>query len=148
MPAGYSGTPLPKKLGIKPGDRVGVVHGPEHLDDLLSGLPEGARTLALRSNAPRYDVILLFARDRRALDRTWARAHDRLSVDGGLWVAWPKKSSPLHADLGDAEVRAKGLREGLVDNKVCAVDEDWSGLRFVYRVDDRPEVRRRHESGG
>lgn len=141
MPVGYSGTPLPKKLGIKPGFRVGVVHPPDHLDTLLADLPEGARCLRLRAGAPRYDVILLFALNQRTLERAWARAAEALDTDGGLWVGWPKKSSPLHTDLAESFVRSLGLEAGLVDNKICAIDEDWSGLRFVYRVDDRPALR-------
>ena len=141
MPAGYSGTPLPKKLGIKAGHRVGVIRAPDHLDTLLEGLPAGARRLQFRATSPRYDVIMLFARNQRTLEREWARAVDRFDVDGGLWVAWPKKTSPLHADLGDSGVRGLGLDGGLVDNKVCAIDEDWSGLRFVFRVADRPALR-------
>lgn len=146
MPAGYSGTPLPKKLGIKPGHRVGVIRAPEHLDALLEGLPSGARRLQFRSTSPHYDVIMLFARDRRTLAREWTRAVGRLDIDGGLWVAWPKKTSALHVDLGDSGVRALGLAGGLVDNKVCAIDEDWSGLRFVYRVADRPALRAQREA--
>ena len=143
MPAGYSGTPLPKKLGIKVDHRVGAIRAPDHLATLLSHLPVGARLMKLRRGAPRYDVILLFAHTQGILEREWPRAAAHLSVDGGLWVAWPKKSSPLHRDLGDAQVRALGLAHGLVDNKVCAIDEDWSGLRFVHRVEDRPALRAR-----
>ncbi len=144
MPAGYSGTPLPTKLGIKPGHRVGVIRGLNHLSDLLGPLPDGATCVQFRAGAPRYDVVLLFARDRGTLHDEWDRALKGLHVNGGLWVGWPKKSSDLHSDLGDAGVRALGLGAGLVDNKVCAIDEDWSGLRFVYRVEDRPTIQARH----
>ena len=136
--AGYSGTPLPKKLGIKEGHRVGTVKPPPHLRELLEPLPLGARVVALRSSGEPYDVILLFARNFRSLEAGLPRAVPRLTYDGGLWIAWPKKSSPLASDVAEGDVRRLGLATGLVDNKICAVDPDWSGLRFVYRVEDRP----------
>ena len=139
--AGYSGTPLPKKLGIKPGHRVGVIGDPGHVHELLEDAPPGVRILTVRRGSPSYDVILLFAPDARTLQRQFARAKEGMDVDGGLWIAWPKKSSPMHVDLAEGQVRTLGLQSGLVDNKICAVDADWSGLRFVYRVEDRPALR-------
>ncbi len=138
MPAGYSGTPLPKKLGIKPGARVGTIRAPAILADLLDDLPMGARLLRLRAGAPPYDVVLLFAADLKALRAELDRAVGAITVDGGLWVAWPKRSSALASDVLESDVRRAGLAAGLVDNKICAVDDDWSGLRFVVRVEDRP----------
>lgn len=140
MPAGYSGTPLPRKLGIKEGHRVVTLHAPPHLPELLADLPAGVRFVDLDDGeAP--DVILLFARSADALSRSLSRAARRLHPDGGLWIAWPKKTSPLAGELDGNRVRAVGLATGLVDNKVCAIDADWSGLRFVVRVENRPSRR-------
>ncbi|MDX1495163.1 MAG: hypothetical protein R3253_13935 [Longimicrobiales bacterium] len=151
MSAGYSGTPLAKKLGIKEGHDVLLLGPPDGLDRALAPLPRGARlhasdadgaepdgTDGARTNR-RFDVILLFCADSQALEAHFGPAVGRLRWDGGLWACWPKKSSPLHSDLGREEVREVGLATGLVDNKVCAVDDDWSALRFVVRVDQRPE---------
>ncbi|NIP58039.1 MAG: DUF3052 family protein [Gemmatimonadetes bacterium] len=149
-PAGYSGTPLARKLGIRAGHRVGAVGAPGHLSSLLAPLPADVRLTAdlLRGGSPpdgsssdeSFDVLLVFARDRRELEERLGAVKPLLVPDGGLWVAWPKQSSSLATDLRKGEVRKAGLAAGLVDNKVCAVDEDWSGLRFVYRVEDRPSA--------
>lgn len=142
MSAGYSGTPLPRKLGIKPGHRVAFAGAPESLAEALGPLdPSVRRYGSLRPKGP-LDVIVVFVRNARELEDRFERARKRLAIDGGLWVAWPKQSSPLATDLRDAEVRRFGLSTGLVDNKVCAIDADWSGLRFVVRVEDRPGRRR------
>lgn len=138
MPAGYSGTPLARKLGIKDNARVATLSAPPHFPALLEPLPEGARiTEDADDAAAKFDVVVAFMADRDALDRGLDRARRLLAIDGGLWVAWPKKSSGLHRDLAREQVREAGLETGLVDNKVCAIDEDWSGLRFVYRLEDR-----------
>ena len=138
MPAGYSGTPLPRKLGIKEGHDVASVGAPEHFADLLEPLPHGVRLRSdLRSRGP-FDVMVAFVRTERELRSRFERARARLAPAGGLWIAWPKQSSPLATKLKDSDVRSYGLSTGLVDNKVCAIDEDWSGLRFVVRVKDRP----------
>lgn len=141
MPAGYSGTPLPRKLGIKEGHRVGAVRAPSHLATLLEPLPAGARLTRMRAGSRPYDVLLLFAHTKAELADRLDAAYHALDVDGGLWICWPKKSSPLHRGLVDGDVRTMGLEVGLVDNKVCAVDEDWSGLRFVFRTKDRAAIR-------
>ena len=135
--AGYSSTPLAQKLGIRAGCRVGLIDAPTGFEGLLEGLPEGVEI----ERAPRgrgHDVLVFFAREKRVLERRFAALARRLDVDGGLWVAWPKKSSGVATDLSDGEVRRIGLEGGLVDNKTCAVDETWSGLRFVVRLADRP----------
>jgi hypothetical protein len=125
--AGYSGTPLPKKLGIKPDHRVLAIGPPETLAvDCETGGDDGP-----------YDVILLFCPDGAALRAEFPGAQSRLVKNGGLWVCWPKKSSGVPTDLSENPIREYGLARGLVDNKVCAVDETWSGLRFVYRLADR-----------
>jgi hypothetical protein len=136
--AGYSGTPLPKKLGIKPGARLGLVDAPDDFAQTLGELPEGVVAGPLARGATRCDVIVCFARSSKGLARALPPLPGRLLPTGGLWIAWPKKASGLPTDLTEAEVRARGLATGLVDNKVCAIDETWSGLRFVVRVADRP----------
>jgi len=134
--AGYSGTPLVKKLGIKPGARLALVAAPARFDSTLGVLPEDTTVRRALRGGP-FDVILLFAPDRGHLERSFATAAGRLSPAGGLWVGWPKKASGVATDLTEDVVRAVGLEAGLVDNKVCAIDEVWSGLRFVFRVKDR-----------
>ena len=134
-PAGYSGTALPRKLGIKPGHAVALLRAPEDFDVTLGPLPDGVSVR--RRAAGRLDVIVAFCGARRTLERgidAWAGV---LEPDGGLWIAWPKRSSGVVTDLTEADVRAIGLAAGLVDNKVCAIDATWSGLRFVYRLADR-----------
>ena len=136
-PAGYSGTPLPKKLGIREGARVALLGAPAELDPLLDPLPaDVALVRGLRGTRP-FDVVLAFCRTERELERGLAAGRERLTEDGGLWLCWPKKSSGLATELADGVVRERGLASGLVDNKVCAVDETWSGLRFVVRRADR-----------
>lgn len=133
--AGYSGTPLATKLGIKPGTRVALVGAPADFPITLEPLSEDARVLrALR--AP-VDVALLFCARSADLERGFGRCTAALAPAGGLWVAWPKRSSGVATDLTEAAVRAYGLDAGLVDNKVCAVDGTWSALRFVVRLRDR-----------
>ena len=138
MTAGYSGTPLPKKLGIKEGHLVGALWAPAHFQSLLDPLPSGVRVRTdLRSRAP-HDVLVAFVTTEQELRVRFDRAQAKLDPWGGLWVAWPKQSSPLATELREGHVRAYGLGTGLVDNKVCAIDEDWSGLRFVVRTAKRP----------
>jgi hypothetical protein len=126
--AGYSGTPLPQKLGIKDGARV-----------RLPGAPKGfARSIGVVARTRgTADVIVFFVRSVAELERGFAKLRRALEPAGGLWVAWPKKSSGVATDLDENRIREHGLRAGLVDNKVCAIDETWSGLRFVVRLADR-----------
>jgi hypothetical protein len=132
--AGYSGTPLPKKLGIKPGSRLALLGAPASFDDVLGELPERV-TIA---NALGHDVILLFTKARADLAKRFAKTARQLDFAGGLWIAWPKKASGVATDVTEDVVRDIALDAGLVDNKVCAIDEVWSGLRCVYRLEDRP----------
>lgn len=132
-PAGYSGTPLPRKLGIKPGHRLLLVDSPAGFN--LGPLPDV--TLNRRAGRVPYDVILVFTPDRAAFEHRFVPLTERLTKAGGLWVAWPKQSSGAQTDLGENVVRDLGLAAGLVDTKVCAIDATWSGLRFVYRLRDR-----------
>ena len=134
--AGYSGTPLPKKLGIKPEARVALVGAPDGFDQTLGELPGGV-TIHRRLQG-RFDVIVAFFTDAAALERRLPTLRRGLTDAGGLWLAWPKQSSGVATDLGDRVVRELGLAAGLVDNKVCAIDQTWSGLRLVYRLADRP----------
>lgn len=135
--AGCSGTPLAKKLGIRDGHVVGWDGAPCGFAEGLD-LGPAVRTSLDFGGERRFDVIVAFVRDRAALEGTAERFAPSLRWSGGLWLAWPKKRSPLATDVRDSHVRRAGLEAGLVDNKVCAVDEDWSALRFVYRKVDRP----------
>jgi len=133
-PSGYSGTPLGKKLGIKPDHIVWLSQAPEYLAPLLASEIEATYTTA---PPPFADVILLFSASKEDFTTRFPEAAKRLVRNGGLWVCWPKKSSGVSTDLTENPIRDFGLGCGLVDNKVCAVDETWSGLRFVIRVEDR-----------
>ena len=129
MTAGYSGTPLPRKLGIRPDSRVLVLGAPDGFDP---GAP-----FHRRPGREPYDVVLLFCPDRAALTRRFDAAAARHTTAGMIWVCWPKRSSGIPTDLGDHVVREFGLAHGRVDVKVCAIDETWSGLKFVIRLADR-----------
>ena len=130
----YSGTPLPRKLGIKEGSRVAIVGAPEGFPDALGRLPAGAELIPLRGA---LDVIVLFAMRRAELEGSFTALTGGLAPAGGLWVAYPKKVSRVPTDLSFAVVQEIGLAAGLVDNKSCAIDEVWSGVRFVIRLRDR-----------
>jgi len=134
--AGYSGTPLPRKLGIKPGVRMGLLAAPDGFGDTLGELPLGV-TIRHRARGP-LDMIVAFFTARRELERRLPAAVRALDHAGGLWIAWPKRASGVPTDVGEGLVRELGLAAGLVDNKVCAIDATWSGLRLVYRLRDRP----------
>ncbi|HEV8581548.1 MAG TPA: DUF3052 domain-containing protein [Thermoanaerobaculia bacterium] len=135
--AGYSGTPLAKKLGIKEGSRVALIGAPEGFEASLEPLPAEV-ALRRRLGGPQLDVILFFTDRAAELVKRFSSLAAVLASNGGFWVAWPKKASGVATDLTENVVREIGLASGLVDNKVCAVDEVWSGLRFVYRLQDRP----------
>jgi hypothetical protein len=134
--AGYSGTPLPKKLGVKADARVSLVGAPEGFAEReLGDAPPGT---VFADSGGNVDVLVLFVEWLEDLRARFTPEARRLKPNGGLWVAWPKKASKRPTDLDENVVRAFGLAAGLVDNKVCAIDETWSGLRFVYRIEDRP----------
>jgi hypothetical protein len=120
-------TPLPRKLGIEPGSRIAALNAPPNIGELLGA---AVRT---RLGGGDFDVILLFGRSRAQIERRLPAAVAVLAQGGGLWLAWPKRSSGIDSDLGDGPVREIGLATGLVDTKVCAIDETWSALRFVRR---------------
>lgn len=136
--AGYSGTPLTKKLGIKEGFRVSLIGAPERFREELRDLPPGVTFVT--SVAAQLDVILFFVKSQAELTRNFPRLASKLKPNGMLWIAWPKKASGVATDLADYNVRQIGLDAGLVDVKVCAVNEVWSGLKFVIRVKDRPRA--------
>jgi hypothetical protein len=133
--AGYSGTPLPKKLGIKEGHRVWLSSAPDGFEKTLGALPKDAK--AMREARGEVDVVLLFTTKLTDLQKRFSKAREKIPKDGQLWIAWPKKSSGVATDLTEDVIRAHGLAEKLVDNKVCAIDETWSGLRFMWRLKDR-----------
>ncbi|HTQ03697.1 MAG TPA: DUF3052 family protein [Polyangiaceae bacterium] len=137
--AGYSGTPLAQKLGIKPGHRVALLGAPADFHTVLD-LPTGVSLERSLGGKKPFDVIVLFAMAERELARRFVPTSKRLQPNGGLWVAWPKKASGVVTDVTENAVRGVALAAGLVDNKVCAVNETWSGLRCVIRVTDRPKA--------
>ena len=140
MAAGYSGTPLAKKLGIKEGDRIAILGAPDgFLDTLATTLPDGVRVgTRATGNA---EVIVSFHTKRSHLDDRLAKLLATLDVDGGLWMAWPKRASGVTTDITEDTIREVFLPLGLVDNKVCAIDDTWSGLRVVWRKERRAALR-------
>jgi hypothetical protein len=133
--AGYSATPLIRKLGFKPGMRVHYVAAPDGFAALVGALPDGVRVLA--RPAPELDLVMLFVVWRAELERRLAGLHAKLRQDGMLWVAWPKRASQVPTDMTEDVVRDVALPRGLVDVKVCAIDETWSGLKLVVRKELR-----------
>jgi hypothetical protein len=130
---GYSGTPLPRKLGIKPGHRVLVLGAPEGFS--LGSLPEGVEVRTRASGSA--DVIVAFHLRRAELAQRMPALRERMEPAAGLWIAWPKRASKVETDVTEDVVRELALANALVDNKVCAIDEIWSGLRLVIRLRDR-----------
>jgi hypothetical protein len=135
--AGYSGTPLVKKLGIKPGSNIAVLNPPTDYESELD-LPEDV-TINSRSGKP-LDFAQLFVKSEKDLKAKFSKYAKRLNASGMIWVSWPKKSSRVSTDLSENIVREVGLTAGLVDVKICAVNEVWSGLKFVYRLKDRAKI--------
>jgi hypothetical protein len=136
QPAGYSGTPLPRKLGIGEDDELALIGAPEGFDDLLGELPGVSMHTDLADDA-RFDVIVTFVTWRAELESELDRLRSRMAPACGLWVAWPKRASKVPTDMSDQVVRDIALPTGLVDNKVCAIDEIWSALRLVIRREHR-----------
>lgn len=133
--AGYSGTPLIRKLGIREGTRIATYGSPEGYWELLGDLPAGARPAADSDTDIEFSHV--FATGRAALAAGLEAARARMARDGMVWLSWPKKASGVPTELDGNVVRSLGLERGLVDVKVCAVDAVWSGLKFVIRVADR-----------
>lgn len=135
MPAGYSGTPLVKKLGIKPGMVVAVINEPDDFRSLLDPLPDDVTFRSdLRGN---IDLAIAFFLERSKLKARLPSLARAVYPDGGLWLAWPKKASGVETDIGGNDIRELGLAAGVVDIKVAAIDETWSGHRFAHRLKDR-----------
>ncbi len=141
--AGYSITPLVTKLGIRAGARVALIHPPADFAATLGPLPPDVAEVPPVGR--RCDVVLLFVASRAQLAAELPLALAGLAAAGGLWVAWPKRASGTPTDLAEDVVRAAGLAAGVVDNKVCAIDQTWSGLRFVVRTADRASWPRSEE---
>ena len=133
--AGYSSTPLAKKLGIKEGSRIALLNAPQDFQSELGELPD--RVQFVMRPIKSLDIVLFFVVLERALARDFARLAEKLATNGMIWIAWPKKSSGVTTDLSFDRVQRIGLDAGLVDVKICAIDETWSGLKFVYRLQDR-----------
>lgn len=132
--AGYSGTPLAKKLGIKPGCRLLVVDAPAHYDELLAPLPGDVKRVRKIDDA---HVAHLFVTARARLEKELRAAVTKLSPDAAIWISWPKKASKVATDITEDAIRELALPLGLVDIKVCAIDEVWSGLKLVIRKELR-----------
>ena len=136
MHAGYSGTPLVRKLGFAPGMRVHYADAPGEFSSLVGELPDGVRVL--RRATKDLDLVMLFATERRVLERRLQALHPKLAAGGMIWVAWPKRAARVPTDITEDVVRDVALPRGLVDVKVCAIDELWSGLKLVIRKELRP----------
>lgn len=135
MTAGYSGTPLAKKLGIKENSTVAAVNAPDNYAELLSPLPDGVRLT--REPKPETDVIHFFTNSRDELARGLVKYKNLIKQDGTIWVSWYKKAARLPTEITEDTVRDVALPLGLVDIKVCAIDEKWSGLKLVIRRENR-----------
>ncbi len=128
--AGYSGTPLAKKLGIKPGAQILKINAPKEYGDWLGALPDGVRSVA---RAPKADLVHVFVTSMAELARELPRARAAIAPDGAIWVSWYKKSAKIPTDVTEDLIRAYALKTDLVDVKVCAVSDAWSGLKLVVR---------------
>jgi hypothetical protein len=135
--AGYSGTPLAKKLGIREGFKVSLVHIPDHYYDLFAGFPDVS--LVTGPAHTKLDFIHYFATEEKKLAADLDQLKQALAPNGMIWISWPKKSSKVKTDITEDVIRRLALKNGLVDIKVCAVDETWSGLKLVIPVKDRKE---------
>jgi len=133
--AGYSGKPLVAKLGIKPDTRIAILNAPKGYDRVLGKLPP--RVTRRPSIVGPLDFVQFFTNEKRELERRFAALARSLAPAGMLWISWPKQASGVATDLTEDMIRAIGLAHGLVDVKVAAVDDVWSGLKFVRRLKDR-----------
>ncbi len=138
--AGYSGTPLPKKLGLRGGQRVAFLDAPPEFADALGELPDGVGRVRTSARGP-LDLVVAFFLERARLERRLPALIGALDPDGALWIAWPKKASRVPTDVTEDVVRDLGLAAGVVDVKVCAIDQTWSGLKLVIRRADRARLR-------
>jgi hypothetical protein len=134
--AGYSGTPLAQKLGFKAGFRAALVNPPKDFEKELGALPAHVEIFVKNFRKP-LDLVVLFTDSQQNLKREFPRLAQKLRSNGMLWISWPKRSSGVATDLSENIIREIGLDAGLVDVKVCAINDIWSGLKFVYRLKDR-----------
>jgi len=134
-PAGYSGTPLAKKLGIKPGFDIVLINAPDNYFDLFTDLPGGLHIATEISKG--HDMIHLFAKNQQEYLSRLYLLKDQIKQNGMVWVSWPKKASKIVTDITEDIIRNEALKNGLVDVKVCAIDDIWSGLKLVIRLKDR-----------
>jgi hypothetical protein len=151
----YSGTPLARKLGIGDGDEIALIGAPERFEDTLGELPDVASVHTDLVDDARYDVIVAFVTERAELEADLPRLRARMAPACGLWIAFPKRASGLPTDMTDHVIRDVALPTGLVDNKVCAIDDTWTGVRLVIRRENREQIatarvpshglRRRHQ---
>ena len=132
---------MPKKLGIKEGHKLLIVNAPEDFDRTLGTLPMGVSVSEKPGRGRTENVIILFVLSFSELEKQFSKLADLLKPNGGFWIGWPKKASKIETDLTFDVVQKKGLAAGLVDNKICAIDETWSGLRFVFRVEERSRLK-------
>ncbi len=133
--AGYSGTPLPRKLGIKAGDQIYAINPPNNYRKLLEPLPEGVAFV--KESEKEVAFVHLFVSERQTLEKNLKQLRKLIADAGLLWVSWPKKSSGVPTDVTEDTIREVALPLGLVDVKVCAVDETWSGLKLMVRRENR-----------
>jgi hypothetical protein len=133
--AGYSGTPLPRKLGVKEDQKIALINAPLNFERELGELP--AYTKLVKRLVPPLDLVLLFVDREKTLMKQFPELATKLSTNGMIWIAWPKKSSGVPTDMTFERVQRIGLDCGLVDVKICAIDDIWSGLKFVIRLKDR-----------
>jgi hypothetical protein len=138
--AGYSGTPLPRKLGIKPQSRIAFFALPEDVETALKKELSSCRFVKDGDGKEQLDFAMIFVKSQAEMKQQFPKFARRLAPAGMLWVSWPKKTSGIVINLNENDVRRIGLLAGLVDVKVCAVNEVWSGLKFVIRVKDRSDA--------
>ena len=131
--SGYSETPLAKKLGIKEGFKIALYHQPEYYFNLFTDFPENVKFI----NKQKVDLVHYFVKEERQLQRDILKLKDQIEQNGMIWISWPKKSSKVETDITEDLIRNLALKNGLVDIKVCAVDETWSGLKLVIPVKNR-----------
>lgn len=133
---GYSGTPLPKKLGIKEGSKVGVFGAPADFSQILGDLPPDS---TIHKEVIPSEIFVIFSTQAIEMEAQFHTAMAQIPAHGAIWVAWPKRSSGVETDMTEDTMRDMFLPTGMVDNKVCAIDETWSGLRFVVRLENRQD---------
>lgn len=137
--AGYSTTPLAKKLGLKAGYRVKLINVPDHYFELFSSMPEGVTIVD--DEGSKKEFIHFFTKEAKELVATLPKLKQEILPDGVIWISWPKRSANISCDVSENLIRETALKNGLVDIKVCAVDEIWSGLKLVIPLKDRETSR-------